>query len=184
MHELSLIKPLSVKLVLLNCAGFNSVRILFYSVNSFEEIFNRVKVLCTLSPKFSHVFRICQNLSCTEHHGGSKLPKHLKKCLLQMWKMQKIEPNPKKIYDGRKFRRKCVNVIDTTCDCIYFLMCENFSWEFRTQFARIWVLWYLKPNTVLKFIIQPYIFSSWKKPHKLAFNANKQTSYAWDYCGQ
>ncbi len=29
-------------------------------------------------------------------------------------KMQKIEPDPSFFYDGRKFRRKCVNVIDTT----------------------------------------------------------------------
>ncbi len=29
-------------------------------------------------------------------------------------------------YDGRKFRRRCVNVIDTTWGHIYFLTCENF----------------------------------------------------------
>ncbi len=38
----------------------------------------------------------------------------LSKFLLQMSKTQKIEPDPKKIYDRLKFRRKCVNVIDTT----------------------------------------------------------------------
>ncbi len=32
----------------------------------------------------------------------------------------------KMFYDGRKFRRQCVNVIDTTWGHIYFLTCENF----------------------------------------------------------
>ncbi len=30
-------------------------------------------------------------------------------------------------YDGRKFRRQCVNVIDTTWGRIYFSTCENFG---------------------------------------------------------
>ncbi len=37
-------------------------------------------------------------------------------------------------YDGRKFRRQCVNVIDTW-GCIYFLTCEKFGRKFRTQCA-------------------------------------------------
>lgn len=51
-----------------------------------------------------------------------------------MRKTQKIEPDPNFLfiylfifYDRRKFRRQCVNVIDT---------CENFGREFRTQCAR------------------------------------------------
>jgi len=39
-------------------------------------------------------------------------------------------------YDGRKFRRQCVNVIDTMWGRIYFLTCENFGREFRTQCAK------------------------------------------------
>ncbi len=46
-------------------------------------------------------------------YGGSELSKHLSKCLLQMRKTQKIEPDPHFLNDGRKFRRQCVNVIDT-----------------------------------------------------------------------
>ncbi len=38
-------------------------------------------------------------------------------------------------YDGRKFQRQCVNVIDTSWGRIYFLTCENFRWKFRTQCA-------------------------------------------------
>ncbi len=50
-------------------------------------------------------------------------------------KMQKIEPGPFFLfffYDGWKFRRQCVNVIDTTWGHIYFLTWENFRQEFRT----------------------------------------------------
>ncbi len=41
-------------------------------------------------------------------------------------KTQKIEPDPNFFY-GRKFRRQCVNVIDTTWCRIYFSTCENFG---------------------------------------------------------
>ncbi len=52
-------------------------------------------------------------------------------------KTQKIEPDPIffYFYDERKFRRQCVNVIDTMWGHIYFLTCTNFGWEFRTQCA-------------------------------------------------
>ncbi len=40
-------------------------------------------------------------------------------------KTQKIEPDPKNFYDGRKFWRQCVNVIDTTWGRIYLLTFEN-----------------------------------------------------------
>ncbi len=43
-------------------------------------------------------------------YGGSKLSKHLSKCLLHM----KNRTRSKKCYDGRKFRRQCVNLIDIT----------------------------------------------------------------------
>ncbi len=38
-------------------------------------------------------------------------------------------------YDGRKFRRQCVNVIDTTWGRIYFSTCENFGRKIRTRCA-------------------------------------------------
>ncbi len=45
-------------------------------------------------------------------------------------KTQKIKPDLNFFYDGRMFRRQCVNVIDTTWGRIYF-----FVWKFRTQCA-------------------------------------------------
>ncbi len=39
-------------------------------------------------------------------------------------------------YDGQKFRRHYLNVIDTTRGRIYFLMCEKFGREFQTQCAK------------------------------------------------
>ncbi len=38
-------------------------------------------------------------------------------------------------YDGRKFRRQCVNVIDITWGRIYFSTCENFGRKIQTQCA-------------------------------------------------
>ncbi len=60
-------------------------------------------------------------------------------------KTQKIEPDPKKIYDGRKFRRQCINVIDTTWGRIYFLHAkisdENFGlgvqWPLDFNFVKL-----------------------------------------------
>ncbi len=49
---------------------------------------------CTLSPKLSDAFYFMLAMDS---------------------KMQKIEPGPFFIYDGRKFQRHCVNVIDTIC---------------------------------------------------------------------
>ncbi len=76
---------------------------------------------CTLSPKMSHAFfRI--------------LHPFLSKCMQRMWKRRKS--NLIRIFfDGRKFRRQCANVIDSTWGRIYFLMCENFTRKFRTQWA-------------------------------------------------
>ncbi len=42
-------------------------------------------------------------------------------------------------FDGRKFRRQCANVIDTTWGRIYFLTCENFRRKFRTQCAETFI---------------------------------------------
>ncbi len=42
----------------------------------------------------------------------------------------KTDPN---FFDGRKFRRQCANVIDTTWGRIYFLTCENVGRKFRTK---------------------------------------------------
>ncbi len=41
-------------------------------------------------------------------------------------------------YDGRKFRRQCVNMIDTTWGCIYFLTCKHFGrvMTFRPSISR------------------------------------------------
>ncbi len=47
--------------------------------------------------------------------------------MLQMRKCRKSNLIRVFFYDGRKFRRKCVNVIDTTWGLIYFLTCENFG---------------------------------------------------------
>ncbi len=66
-------------------------------------------------------------------YGGSELLKHLSKCLLQMRKMQKIWF----FYDGGKFRRQCVNGIDTTWGRIYFLTCQKIGQEFLTDCPRI-----------------------------------------------
>ncbi len=67
----------------------------------------------------------------------------ISKCLLRMRKRRKS--NLVRIiiiiiilvifYDGQKFRRQCVNVIDTMWGCIYFSTCENFRWNFWTQCA-------------------------------------------------
>ncbi len=43
-------------------------------------------------------------------------------------------------FDGRKFRRQCANVIDTTWGRIHFLTCENFGRKFRTQCAETFTL--------------------------------------------
>ncbi len=60
-------------------------------------------------------------------YGGSERSKHLSKCLPQMQKIQKIEPDPNFFYDEWKFLRQCVNVIDTIWGRIYFLTCGNFG---------------------------------------------------------
>ncbi len=57
-------------------------------------------------------------------YGGSELSKHLSKCLLQMRKTQKIEPDPKKIMTDESFGG---SVIDTTWGRNYFSTCENFG---------------------------------------------------------
>ncbi len=42
-------------------------------------------------------------------------------------------------YDGRKFWRQCVNVIDVTWGRIYFSTCENFGRKFWTQCAMAFI---------------------------------------------
>ncbi len=39
-------------------------------------------------------------------------------------------------YDGQKFWRQCVKVIDAAWSHIYFLTCKNFEWEFQTDCAK------------------------------------------------
>ncbi len=41
-------------------------------------------------------------------------------------------------FDGRKYRRQCANVIDTTWGRIYFLTCENFGQNFGLSVQRPW----------------------------------------------
>ncbi len=43
-------------------------------------------------------------------------------------------------FDGRKFRRQCANVFDTTWGRINFLTCGNFRQKFRTQCAETFTL--------------------------------------------
>ncbi len=47
-------------------------------------------------------------------YGGSERSKHLSKCSPRMRKTQKNQTRSEFFYDGRKFRRQCVNVIDIT----------------------------------------------------------------------
>ncbi len=65
-------------------------------------------------------------------YGGSELSKHLSKCLLRMRKMHKKSNRSKYFYDGWKFLRQCVNVIDITWGRVYFSTCEHFRHKFRT----------------------------------------------------
>ncbi len=64
-------------------------------------------------------------------YGGSELSKHLSKYLLRMRKMEKNRTRSKFFYDGWKFRRQCVNVIDITWGRIYFFNVQIF----RTIFS-------------------------------------------------
>ncbi len=73
-------------------------------------------------------------------YGGSELSKHLSKCLLRMRKTEKNLTRSELFYDGWKFQRQCVNVIDITWGRIYFSTCENFGWKFRTQCAMAFTL--------------------------------------------
>ncbi len=73
------------------------------------------------------------------------------KMLVMDAKTQKIEPDPNFFYDGRKFWRQYVNVIETTWGRIYFLTCENFGHS---------VQWHL----IL-------IFAKFKKKHSDTYNS-------------
>ncbi len=70
---------------------------------------------CTLSPKFAGVFFNFFLFLIFSYQNAC-------------WgcETQKIEPDPNFCYDRQKFRRQCVNVIDSTWGRIYFLMCEKF----------------------------------------------------------
>ncbi len=70
---------------------------------------------------------------CVFHIFRIRYP-FLSKCLLRMRKRRKSNLILF-FYDGRKFRRQCVNVIDTTWGRIYFSTCENFGRKFHTQCA-------------------------------------------------
>ncbi len=91
----------------------------------------------------------------------------LSKCMLRMQKRRKS----KLIwifYDGRKFRRQCVNVIETWCH-IYFLTCKNFGQKFGQPVLTVYFL-----------IDQTYGFFSSKWPDiskiKLQYYAFKSIS--------
>ncbi len=56
----------------------------------------------------------------------------LSKCLLPMRKRRKSNF----FYDGRKFWRQCLDVIDTTWGRIYFLTCENFELSVQWPLAK------------------------------------------------
>ncbi len=91
----------------------------------YKDLLNyKSKGHCTLSPKCSHAFfrffvflilshqNACYGYENAENRTWSEF-----------------------FYDGRKFQRQCVNVIDTTWGHIYFLTYENFRWKLRTQCA-------------------------------------------------
>ncbi len=106
---------------------------------------------CTLSPKFSHAFFQFFHI----------LHPFLSKCMQRMWKRRKS--NLIRIFfDGRKFRRQCANVIDTTWGRIYFLTCEHFGWKFRTQCAETF--------TVAKLLSK--MCKRWKIQRKKSFLLN------------
>ncbi len=48
-------------------------------------------------------------------------------------------------YDGRKFRRQCVNVIDITWGRIYFLTCKNFGLRVQWPQSEHFVINHLPP---------------------------------------
>ncbi len=52
-------------------------------------------------------------------YGGSERSKRLSKCLLRMQKAEKNEPDPN-FFDGRKFWRQCVNMIDNASSYLFF----------------------------------------------------------------
>ncbi len=61
----------------------------------------------------------CQNTSQNACHG---------------WEKRKKNVTPSEFfYDGQKFWRQCVNVIDITWGRIYFSTCKHFGLKFRTQ---------------------------------------------------
>ncbi len=98
-------------------------------------------------------------------YGGSELSKHLSKCLLWCEKLNKL--NLIRIfYDGWKFRRQCVNVIDITWGRIYFSMCKNFGlsvqWPLMTRQRDVVVVRtaltaaMVVPSTMFKVYDPPY----------------------------
>ncbi len=99
---------------------------------------------CTLSPKFLHAF-----------FRFFRIPHSFQsKCMLRMRKRRKS--NLIRIFwNGRKFRRQCANVIDTTWGRIYFLTWENFRQKFRTQCAET-----LSSTLSLNYFICVWIFGN------------------------
>ncbi len=77
----------------------------------------KTKGHCTLSPKFSYAFFLF--LFFRNRHPFLSI------CLLRMRKHRKSNLIQKNLW-RTKVLRQCVNVIDTTWGCIYFLTCENF----------------------------------------------------------
>ncbi len=74
-------------------------------------------------------------------YGGSELSKHFSKCLLRMRKSRKFIDWSNILFyffDGQKFWRQCVNVIDTAWGWIYFSMCENVGLSVQWPLVHVW----------------------------------------------
>ncbi len=93
----------------IHCRGSNGEQVMY------------CKGPCTLSPKLSYfIFFIFVILSYQNACYGCENTGN------QTWSDF--------FYDGRKFQRQWVNVIDTTWGRIYFSTCENFGQKFLTKF--------------------------------------------------
>ncbi len=76
-------------------------------------------------------------------------------------------------YDRRKFRRQCVNVIDTTSGRIHFLMCENFIYfisSYKNDFSSIVLVNYNNPEKdSVKLVVFVKLFYCHEHCHEKSF---------------
>lgn len=82
---------------------------------------------------------VCHKVICSSNVGilylafrlydGSERSKHLSKCFFKWEKPKKNQTRFKFFHNGRKFRRLCVNAIDSTWGRIYFLTCKNYGFS-------------------------------------------------------